>query len=155
MRKVDHLPVHAEGARAWIGLESGDDLARVLNFDFGRRISAVDDGDLIGMNRQASDETVAPGAAAIPFEALQIAKIRVERVDRRRVGGRGGEQALRARQFIGKRPRPVRLLVVGRAERRGKIFRAPGQGDQPRIRRRIGAEARTSLLLSPSRRSPV
>src|SRR5580693_9801375 len=81
MRKVDHLAVHAQRAGARIRVERGDDLARMRDLDFGWRITSVDCGDLIGMDREAPDETVAPGASTIPLEALRIAKIRVNRID--------------------------------------------------------------------------
>ena len=68
----------------------------------------------------------------------------MDRVDRRDLGGGGGEQTLRARDLIGKVQAPSGLLVVGRAERGGEVLRAPGQRDEPRMRGRIGAEARTS-----------
>src|ERR1700733_5963740 len=126
MREVDHLAIHAQRPGLRIGLERGDDLARMRYLGFGRRVSAIDDRDLIGMNRQAPGETVAPRAPAIPLEPLGIAEIRVERVDGYDFSGGGGEQALRPRQLIRKRPRPIRLLVVGRAERRREVLRAPG-----------------------------
>jgi hypothetical protein len=65
------------------------------DLSFGGRVSAIDRRDLVGMNRQASNETVAPGAAAIPLEAMGIAKIRINRVDGRDLGGGCSEQGVR------------------------------------------------------------
>src|ERR1700722_279725 len=70
VRKVDHLAVHAERARARIRVKCGDDLARMRDLGLGWRVSAIDCGDLIGMDREAADEPVAPGAPTIPLEAL-------------------------------------------------------------------------------------
>ena len=110
MRKVDHLAVHAQRARARIGLERGDDPARMRDLGFGRRVSAIDGRDLIGMDREAADKAVAPRTPAIPLEPLGIAKIRINRIDRRDFGGRRREQALRAGQLVRICPRPIRLL---------------------------------------------
>jgi hypothetical protein len=81
MRKVDHLAVHAQSARARIGLKRGDDLARMRDLGFGWRITSVDRRGLIGMDREPPDEAVAPGAPTIPLKALRIAKIGVNRID--------------------------------------------------------------------------
>ena len=87
MRKVDHLAVHGQRARARIRVERGDDFARMRDLGFGWRIASVDCGDLIGMDREAPDETVAPGAPTIPFQPLGIAKINIDRIDGRDLGG--------------------------------------------------------------------
>ena len=137
-----------------IGLERGDDLARMRDLRVGWRITTVNCGDLIGMNREAADETIASGAPTIPLEPLQIAKIRINRIDRRDFGGRRREQALRAGQLVRIRPRPIGFLVVGRAER--------GRRSPPPMSERSASDApahrsqgRTSPSRFRSRRSPT
>src|SRR5271169_1633184 len=113
VRNVDHLAVNAECPRVGIGLERGDDLARVLDLGRQGRIGAVDDGDLVGVNGEAADEAIAPGAPAILLEPAGIAEVGEHGVDRRDFSGRRREQALGAGQLIGKGPGAVGLLVVG------------------------------------------
>ena len=111
MRNVDHLAVDAERPGGRIGLECGDDPARVLDLGFGRRVSAVDDRDLVGVDGEAADETVTPGAPAILLEPIGIAKVREHGVDRCDLGGRRREKALGARQLIGKVQEPSGSLL--------------------------------------------
>ena len=110
----------------------------------GGREAAVDDRYLIGMDRQPPGKAVAPRNPAGRLQPLGIAEIGVERVERRNPGGGGGEQTLRAGDLVGKAPRAVRILVGGRADRGGKILRAPGQSDQAGDARARSCRARTS-----------
>jgi hypothetical protein len=57
------------------------------------------------------EEPVAARAAAFAFEPIEIAEIGVDRVDRRDIGGRRGEQALGVGDLIGKGPDAVRSLL--------------------------------------------
>ncbi len=52
MRNVDHLAVDAERAGLWTGLESRDDLERMGDLGFRRRVAAGDRRHLIRMDGQ-------------------------------------------------------------------------------------------------------
>src|SRR6202011_2266156 len=86
MRDVDHFAVDADRTDARIGGEGFDNAARMRDFGFRGRVAAVDRPNLVGMDRHAAEETVAARAAASAFDPIEIAKIGVDRVDRRDIG---------------------------------------------------------------------
>ena len=66
------------------------------------------------------------------FQALSIAEIGVKRLDGADTGGFCRDQRERANQLVSENKFAVRLAVGNRSQRRGKVFRAPGQGGKAR-----------------------
>ena len=95
-----------------------------------------------GWIADAPEKAVATRAAAIALEALEVAKVGVDRVDRRHLGRRSREQALRARELIGERPAAVGSPCCrSRRARRREVLGAPGQRDEARMGGRGGSRS--------------
>jgi hypothetical protein len=111
MRDVDHLAIDAQRPGGRIRVESGDDLSRVLDLGFGRRVAAIDRRDLVRMNCHAAGESVAPRPPAVALKPFRIAKIDEYGVDRRNLGSRGREEALSPDDLIGEVQAPSGSLL--------------------------------------------
>ena len=100
----------------------------------GRRVGLVDDGHLVGVDRDAPAKTAPARSPARSGEAGGIAEVGVQRVDRRHAGGRGGAQAQRIGERVQRRPAAVFLAVGDGADRGRQVLGAPGHAGQSRHR---------------------
>ena len=83
MRDVIHFSVDSNGASAWVGGKSFHHTPRMRYIRLGGAEASVNHRHLIGVDGDAAGEAVAPGNSAISGEAVEIAEIGIERVDRR------------------------------------------------------------------------
>ena len=93
MRYVIHFAVNADGADIRLGCEGRNDAARMREIGLRWREAFIDRGDLIGMNRDASDKPVAARNPATLGQSGLIPIITVQGLERentRRVGGEKG-----------------------------------------------------------------
>ena len=139
MRLVGHDTRDRQRAGSRIGGKRvDDDLGLRDRFRRGRE-HLVDDRDLRRVDRQPGGEAVAACRLAIAAESGVVAKVDIDRVDRRNPGGRGAGDAERARQPVWIEVAAVGIAIGFGAELGGKILGAPGQCGKPRARTRIGA----------------
>ena len=130
MRAVVHLPVDADDAGI-AGAAKAATIACELRDRFGRgREDLVDDRHLRRVDRHLAGEAVALGLEAFRPQAVRVAEIDEDRVDRRDFGGGGarGWSGAREAEHVG-----VAAVLVARgarADRGRKILRAPGQRRQ-------------------------
>ena len=139
MRAVVHLAVDADRAGAGIGGEGRHHGLRLLDLLGGRREHRIDHRHLRRVNGEPSGEAVAARHFGVAAQALGIAEVDIDRLDRRQLGRRRAVQAHRARQPIGLGERAVGLAVGLGAELGRQVFRAPGHADQTRARIAVGA----------------
>ena len=98
MRPVVHHAVDGDRARAGRCGERRDDRARLRQRFGGRREHLVDDRHLRRMDREPPDEAVAARFLGVAPQPVEIAEVGIDRLDRRRLGGGGAEQAERRAQ---------------------------------------------------------
>src|SRR6516165_420532 len=140
MGNVIHLPVNAERSRLRLRGEGCNYALSQRNISVRRRETGINHGDLIGMDSDTSGETVTPRDLAISGKSRLVTKIDVERINRCDIRGGGGKQALRTGHLVRKAPTTRLVLVARRADGSGQIFSAPGQTNQTRMSRAVGAK---------------
>ena len=116
------LPSRPSAPACGARCERGDDAAGEGDFGVGRRVAGVDDGDLIGVDRHAAEEPVAPRAAAIAPPVLRDRGNRrgsCRSASPRRRRRRTGIACARSGRGRSSRRRRSRLLTSRRARRRG------------------------------------
>src|SRR3546814_14533116 len=96
MGNIVHLAVDAERAGVGAGSNGIDDFLGFGDLPIGGAEAAVDDRDLVRMDRDAAGEAVAAGPAALGLQTFGDAEIGVTRVDLRNDRRRGGVGAGRA-----------------------------------------------------------
>src|SRR5690606_8141162 len=126
MRPIVHLAVERDHAGPGRGGEHGDDVAGMLDLTPARGEGRVDDLDLIGMDRELAREAVPRGGRSLGLEAVQVAKVDEDRIDRLHAGRDGREQAQVAREPIGRGQHAIGLPRRRRADLRREVLRAPG-----------------------------
>src|ERR1700692_1265297 len=78
MRHVDHLALHADRAKAWVGGEGIDYALGEGDLLLFRRESVVNDRDLIGMDRDLALEAGAAHPLGFLFQARGVAEVSID-----------------------------------------------------------------------------
>src|SRR6516165_8229603 len=116
MRKVVHLPVDSDRADVRRRGERGDDPARMCKIGIGWGKAGIDGHNLVRMNRNTPDETVAARHPAALSEAVEITKVGVEGIERCNACCSGRKQALCTCYLVRERPAAIFLLVGDRTQ---------------------------------------
>ena len=141
VRPVDHLAVEADDAGLRRCGKRIDDPPRMRDRFGAGREDAVDDLDLVGMDRGFGREADPRAVDAFALEAGAVAEIGIDRVDRRHARRGRGEQAHRPRQRERRFVRRVGAPVGECADVGGKVLRTPHQAGQALARPAIGCRA--------------
>src|SRR5215470_7343868 len=99
VRAIEHSPADVDGPGSRLLLEGGDDRVRFAQCLIARREDVVDGLQLCRMDRRLRAETRCDCSSGFDTQALYVAKVSVNRVDRRNTCGSGAEQAETARKL--------------------------------------------------------
>ena len=131
VRNVIHLALDTHRADIRLTGEGRNDAVGVRQIGFRWREAGVDGGNLVRMDRESPDKSVAAGDPATLGEARLILEITVQGLKRENARRVSRKKALGTRDLIRERPVAIRLFIGQRAKRGAEIFRAPCHGHQP------------------------
>src|SRR6202044_2783749 len=111
MRPVIHHTADADDTGAWVLRKRIDDGLRLRERLRARREHLVDDRHLRRMDGHLADKAVAAGFLAFAAKTFAVAKIDIDGVERRHIGGGGTGETQYPRQPIGIEKAALRVAV--------------------------------------------